>query len=293
MNEKHGNGHVRPTKVLVILGAATIVVSTLPLGCAPGGRVDPDAPRRSRLFRPTGAPWTILCLEMQGPQRMDHITQVAETLKQTPGVRARDVFVRDEAEGVARLYYGTYYRRTDPKTGKRNTPRQLTEDLRLIKELGSGPGEYYFLRALTVRMPTPDAGNPAWRLDRADGVYSLQVAVFEPTDEFWEYKQAAAEYCAMLRERGFEAYYYHTPAASMVTVGLFGADAVIEQPGKLPSYSPQVLALQQSDELMKYNRLNGAVYRGQVYTSDAEKGERMPVPSRLVHIPRDGERIRR
>lgn len=244
------------------------------------------APRGARGQK--GAPWTILCLELRGPERRVQMEQIAETLRQTPGVRAKDVYLRDDRDGVVRLYYGTYFRRTDAKTGKRDTPKQLRDDLLLIRQLGSGPGQYFFLRALTVRAPTPDVGPPEWNLLRATGRYTLQVGIFEPTDEFWEFKQAALEYCKLLRDKGYEAYYYHTDAASMVTVGSFGDDALVPHESGVPRYSARVIALQQSDELLKYNLLNGAIYKGQVYASPTEKGERVPVSSRLVLIPQDG-----
>ena len=227
-----------------------------------------------------GAPWTIRCLELQGPNRTQHIEQIAETLRNTSGIKAGEVFTTDDRDGFARLYYGTYHRRTDPDTGKRSLPTRLRRDLRLIKELGTGPGEYYFMKAMVVRMPTPDVGNPAWDLANLDGVYTLQVGVFEPTDEFFEYKQAAAEFCALLRRKGYEAYYYHTNASSTVTVGSFGAEAVIPNPRGLPSYSAEVLALQQQDELLKYNLLNGQIYRART-----DEGAMVRVPSRLVRIP--------
>jgi hypothetical protein len=111
----------------------------------------------------------------------------------------------------------------------------------------------------------------------------LQVGVFEPTEEFWEYKQAALEFCELLRNKGYEAYYYHTDSASMVTVGTFDEDAVIAHPRGLPSYSGEVLALQRQDELLQYNRLNGAVY-----SAMTDKGVMQRVPSRLVRMPRNG-----
>ena len=231
-----------------------------------------------------GAPWTIRCLELQGPHRNRHIDQIAETLRSTPGIKPNEVFTTDDRDGFARLYYGTYHRRTDPKTGKRSVPARLRKDLRLIKELGTGPGEYYFMKAMVVRMPTPDVGNPEWDLAKVDGVYTLQVGVFEPTDEFFAYKQAAAEFCALLRRKGYEAYYYHTNATSTVTVGSFGAEAVIPNPGRLPSYSAEVLALQQQDELLRYNLLNGAIYRART-----DEGTMVRVPSRLVRIPQKEE----
>lgn len=260
------------------------VVLVALVGAGEAAAKDPPS-SRSGLFGPRGAPWTIRCLELEGPNRHANMEQIAETLRNTPGVRARDVFIRDDPDGVVRLYYGTYYRKTDSKTGKTSTSRQLTEDLKLIKQLGTGPGQYFFLRALTVRMPTPDVGPPEWRLANTNGLYTLQVAVFEPTDDFLEYKQAAADYCKLLRERGYEAYYHHTVAASMVTVGVFGEEALIPQEGRPPLYSPRVVALQNSDELLKYNLLNGAIYRANSPSRDNPRGEKLRVASQLVYIP--------
>ena len=247
-------------------------------GCAAGtnkGSGDQTAP----LFGSKGAPWTIQCLEVQGPARRQQIEQFAQSLRRTTGIRPKDVFVRDEADGFARLCYGTYYRRTDPKTRKRSTSPQLLSDMELIKQLGNETGQRYFGGAILVRTPMPDAGKPEWALTRATGVYSLQVAVFEPNDDFWEHKQAAAQYCEFLRKKGYEAYYHHASASSMVTVGSFGPEAVLKNPTGLPSYSNQVLAFQR-DDLLKYNLLNGGVYS----ILDG-KGGRTPVPSRLVEIP--------
>ncbi|MCH9035611.1 MAG: hypothetical protein IID42_14105 [Planctomycetes bacterium] len=243
----------------------------------------PPQPRHSA-FGSKGSPWTILCLEMRGPYRMDNIGQIADTLRRTPGIKPSDVFYIDEADGMVRLYHGLYYRKTDRKTGKRSKPRKLRKDLDTIKHLGTKSGDYFFLRARTVRLPTKDAGNPAWNLANIDGAYSLQVAFFEPTDEFWDFKATAAEYCAVLREKGFEAYYFHTEASSCVTVGIFQEDAVVPRPQGLPTYSAEVTSLQQSDDLLKYNRVNGAVYRAKT-----DMGVKVRVPSRLVHMPNNRE----
>jgi hypothetical protein len=248
---------------------------------------------------PKGQPWTIMCVELKGPYAARHVEQLSETLKRTPGIRPDDVFVRHDDEGHSRLFYGTYYRRTDPQTRARSIPRRLQEDRRLIKELSGPQGERYFLRAMMVPVPLPDVGNPEWDLRDVDAAYSLQVAVFEPTDDFHEYKQAAADHCAFLRDEGYEAYYYHGSASSMVTVGAFGEGAVLggrvtslmrDEGGKplsgvsyVTDYAPEVLRLQQ-EELLKYNLVNGAVYR--VVSPD---GRTVSVPSQLVRIPRKDE----
>ncbi|HNQ24316.1 MAG TPA: hypothetical protein PKK06_14615 [Phycisphaerae bacterium] len=227
---------------------------------------------------PKGTPWTILCLELQGRYAVQTAGEIGEALRRTPGIRAKEVSVRDDDDGFSRVYYGTYYRQTDPQTGKRTTPPQMVADLNLIKGLGNEKGQYFFRQAMLVRQPQPDVGNPEWALRRSSGMYTLQVAVFEPTDDFAEYKQAAADLCAYLRQRGFEAFYHHGNACSMVTVGAFGPEAMVRRDGQ-PAYSDEVLALQRQPEL-RYNLLNGAPYRPLV------DGKRLdPVPSQLVLVP--------
>lgn len=263
--------------IVCIVGVGAL----LPLaGCATGDR---DASgfaikRSGSLFGPHGSPWTILCLERRGLDRTQLVAQIVQTLKRTPGIRANKVVVSDDPD-VTRLYYGVYYRSRDPKTGKRSTPKRLMQDLKLLKELGTSDGQRFFLMARTVRVPTPNVGNPEWTLSNVDAAYSLQVAVFEGTDDFWDFKQVAADYCAHLRKRGYEAYYHHASASSMITVGAFGEDAVTIPATGLPYYNPKVIAMQQ-DELLKYNRLNGKIYRARTNT-----GEQVRVQSRLVKIP--------
>jgi hypothetical protein len=271
----------------------TLLTSSLLVGlpgCANAGGSDGG---RGSLFGEKGAPWTILCLELSGPTRTGEIEQFAEALRNTPAIQSRDVVVRNESDGVARLYYG-HYRWLSAKDGKpAPMPASMRNDLTMLRQLGDPAGRRYFLRAIPVRMPTPDVGNPDWALTEAKGVYTLQIAVFEPTDDFFEYKEAAAEYCRFLRGKNYEAYYHHTNAASLVTVGSFGPDAVIKPPPEvahkeyikqgtmvLPVYSGAILALQR-DELLKYNLHNGGIR----YTR-SPGGDRVPELSQLVEIPR-------
>lgn len=235
-----------------------------------------------------GPQWTILALELQGPSGGRNIQRFAETLKNTPGIYADEVFVR-ESPDVARLYYGVYGWPEEKKGGRTPMPEQMRSDLALLKQLGDPTGGKYFLRALPVRMPTPDVGNPDWALSNARGLYTLQVGVFEPAGDFTEYKEAAAEFCKLLREKGYEAWYHHTDAASMVTVGAFGKEAIVEptagakrsSPGSvaIPVYHPRIIEMQKQ-ELLQYNLLNGGIQ----YVLKPD-GSRVPVLSRLVEIP--------
>lgn len=252
----------------------------MPLGCAAPG---PSAGGPSTTIGSKGAAWTIRCVELSGPNRNALAEQFSQTLRVTPGIRPGDVFYQDDPDGFIRLYYGRYRWRTDRGSEER-MPGQMRADLDMIKQLGDpSTGQRYFFHAIPIRMPQPDVGNPQWRLKNAHGKYSLQVAVFEPTDAFSEFKAAAAEHCANLRAEGFDAYYHHSPVSSVVTVGAFGPDAVTTRfdGSRYQSiYSPEVAALQQH-EILKHNLLNGRVY----YAID-DKGNRVPVYSRLVEIPR-------
>jgi len=247
-------------------------------GCVSGGK---SGGARGSFFGTKGALWTIRCLELTGPGRQTQIAQFAETLKRTPGIRARDVFTFSDS-GKTGLYYGHYKRATDPKTGVRDMPVQMRRDVDLIKQLNDGQGHRFFLAALPARIPTPNVGNPAWNLNNVTGMYTLQVAAFEPGDNFSEFKQAASDYCDFLRGKGYDAYYHHAEASSVVTIGVFGSDAVDdESQGQtyLRQYSRQVARLQQ-DELLKYNYVNGGI----VYVIGPD-GSRTPVPSFLVKLP--------
>lgn len=223
--------------------------------------------------------WTIRCAEFNGPNGLEVARRFAETLKKTPGIRARDVFVMEGSDNVARLYYGKYRRRTDKKTQKRSTPKKLRKDMEMMRELVDEMSRRYFMMCVAVRYPVPDAGKPEWALRNVRGVYTLQVAVFEPTDNFIEYKKGASEYCAMLRKRGYEAYHHHTEVSSMVTVGVFGADAVRRGRTGPNIYCREVAQLQR-DELMKHNLTNGAIIRVR-----NRARELVAVPSYLVKIP--------
>ena len=101
-----------------------------------------------------------------------------------------------------------------------------------------------------------------------EGTYfSLQIARFESEDNSVRKTQALA-YTKQLRDEGSEAYYYHGPNMSVVTVGSF-KDAVLRVgrvtkradgskrlvlPTPSTRYSPQVEALQKKHP---YHLLNG------------------------------------
>lgn len=226
--------------------------------------------------------WTIFCSELTGPYHDQNCASLAQSLRQTPGILPNAVRCDDDSNNqISRLYYGSYRRRVDPDTGRRDLPTQLRRDLQLIQNLGDDQNRRFFATARTVLLVRPTrSGNPDWELTGTEGSYSLQIAVFYPEAGFSEPRRAAVELVAELREEGVEAYYYHGDVQSMVTVGSFDESALIPTESGTPMLSAKVRALQASDPRFKHNYENGHVVTKRL------NGQKFPSRSFLVRIPR-------
>ena len=244
-----------------------------------------DGLRRSNLQT-----WTILCREFQGPRHQEYCEQFADSLKRTQGIRPDEVRCEhDNAGQISRLYYGSYERTIDPQTEEPSPNAQLDQDMYLITDLGDPQKGRYFVMARKVPMVDTYRGPAEWDLRQARGVYTLQVAVFRPEKDFQEVRKAAVDYCRSLRRDGYEAYYYHGPAQSVVTVGTFDESDVFEVNG-VQKYSARVRRLQHK-EAFKYNYENGQKRVRIVHEQVIENGKVKDVESRkepysfLVKIP--------
>lgn len=98
------------------------------------------------------------------------------------------------------------------------------------------------------------------RVGERDAVYTLQVNVYGRPDkqkpseeERKDFRAAAEEAVKKLRADGDEAYYYHGPNMSMVTVGVFGP-ADYDERRPLVADSPRLKAAR---EKFPHNLLNG------------------------------------
>ncbi len=238
--------------------------------------------------KPKGERWTIQCVNVRGPDRIARTESLADDLRRTANLQAKKVRVVHGRES-SKVLYGTYYRLIDRDTGQLLRPPELNRDLLLIQQ-----GR--FIGARAVSAPETDIGDPALNLDAAKGTYTLLIAVFENTADFYERKQAAAEYAKELRRRGYEAYYRHGPRTSEVTVGTFGPDAIIERDRTSVQYersaapTPYVSAKTRiTDYSMEVKRLQAKEnFRYQLVNlnpvSISIKGQRQHLSSQLVRI---------
>ncbi len=105
------------------------------------------------------------------------------------------------------------------------------------------------------------------------GMYTLQIGFYD--EAFGEtFRKAAEEAAQVLRTEGEQAYYYHGPNRSLITLGLFTDDDFVME-NKATAYGPRMRALQ---ERYPYNLANG------VTLIETRQGVRTEQPSFIVRV---------
>lgn len=114
-------------------------------------------------------------------------------------------------------------------------------DARLVPLSGSGNGEAVYNEH--------DLRNHAGSITLQIGFYDINYGP--------NYRTAAETAVDVLREEGEEAYFYHGPNRSLVTIGLFTRAEALVPHGQTEQYSPAVRALQ---ERFPHNLMNGVTF---------------------------------
>jgi hypothetical protein len=128
-----------------------------------------------------------------------------------------------------------------------------------------------------VPMPPADQGAVDLRSVAGQGHYTLQIGYFEDPNDPALARQTAEQWAGQLRSQGTAAYYFHGPNRSMVTVGVFPANAASVSETGVVTYSPAVRQLQQQ---FPHNLYNGNTIRVKL-----RDGRTIDQPSFLVRIP--------
>jgi hypothetical protein len=127
------------------------------------------------------------------------------------------------------VYAVTYENESVVYRGRYKSAAQARRELKGVRAYTTKIGKVPFAQASVVSLPGQDGGNPEWDLARVtDKMYSVLVAVYMdmPAKEYYGRRQRAVAACKALREKGVEAYYYHTPSRSALCIGSFGPSAV-------------------------------------------------------------------
>ena len=125
--------------------------------------------------------------------------------------------ISDSNMNVSRLFWGEFRNQDAAARSLKKAHKHRTSK-------GGAP----FMNADIMITPGTDDGRGRWDIKKNSGVYSLLVADFEnsPENKYFSRREDSIAYCLELREQGYEAWYYHGPATSSVTIGAFDRFAV-------------------------------------------------------------------
>ncbi|MDX2146682.1 MAG: hypothetical protein SFZ23_04100 [Planctomycetota bacterium] len=264
---------------------------------ASSARDEPDErPRTGQNARPSNAnqtkskssdaakadlSWTIvlaLFSEDTGEEASAYLQQV----RAQPGLR--EAKLRTLPAGAA-VVFGSFESPTSPEL-----KRELTR-VRGIMVNGQRP----FARAFAAPPEDPKITGVDPELDLRNAmanygtemIYTLQVGVYGRDDgkppsekELKEFRTLAEQAAALIRRNGDLAFYFHGPARSTVTVGLFMQEDVDVERGE---QSAQLKLLRQK---FPHNLLNGKAIRETVPAANKERQSVKLQPSTLVLVPK-------
>ncbi len=214
--------------------------------------------------------WTVYLVGHEGDDRVHQAFADATWLRGQAGLP--EVWFAD-VDGVAGVHVGRF-RKPDDRRATR-----LVEQLRQLERNDETP--YADARIIQVLGATADAATSPLDLRSYRGrfQFSLQIGFFDaayPKDR----RDAAEAWVREVRAAhpGVEAFYYHGPNRSLVTVGLFNRKDFVRK-GFEDAYGPRILGLQKQ---FPHNVGNGMTLMER-NGDGTEIGEQ---PSFLVRIPR-------
>lgn len=277
---------ITPAFLARLLAAALLTCAAV--GCNQSGGLSADAATADEDLH------AIRCISLQGETRFQRSKDFADALKKVSGVRVDAVQVYD-VDGISSVYYGRYARSYDEKTGAESFRPDPLRDLELVRSLSltiDGRAVWPFVHATLAALPTQAGRFAKWELTNNPGVYALQIAVFYNTADMRGRKQAAEEYCKILRDQGEEAWYHHGDTNSCVFIGSFPKEA-IQAVRKENQYSGSIEFLERivdsrMIELQKkypHNTHNGAIFYEVSVDSKTHQKKRDPHTSFPVKVP--------
>jgi len=209
----------------------------------------------------------------------DHIERIKSFKAQTEqGTGWKGLFV-ERKEHYSELYWGRYA-----------TYSEAEKNLKRAREYRTPMGVAAYANARIVEYAGFDPGPSEWDLANAPGAYTVVVAVFYdvPADKYFGRKKYAVTYCEHLRSKSEEAYYWHGPARSTVTIGSFPETSVtMVDDGGLKRPDIRDPAIQAILDRYPYLAVNG--YQELIWEVDpvTRRPRKEPARTYPAHIPRE------
>lgn len=229
-----------------------------------------------------GHAWSIMLVTLSGPDAKSLADQALWKVQNVGGLP--DAFLQEQSKGVYSVMYGRY---PDP------ADRAAQADLKRVHQIQVGNERPF---ASAILMPPDGAasvsrsphdlrnarsiyGSERARYTLAIGYYTRDDMKQATPQQMAEYRKAAEQAVAKLRAEGDEAFFYHGPNGSQVTIGIFGpADHdPVNRPGT------ESIPLQNARKKHPHYLLNGMGQNQVVNTPSGKR--RVLLASRLVEIP--------
>jgi len=268
--------------IVAALVAVLVVITMLIPGCA-GGADRPDRRSEGAAVFGGGAGaneagagreggWTIVLGTFSGAMAREQAEVALQYVHREAGLSGAFVDHRENGSVVA---YGAY---ADPSS------REARRDLDRLRAM-TVDGRQVFAQAFPAprRIGAARGSIPELDLSRAReiygsrGMFTLQVGVYEGASRA-ETRRRAEEAALALRSDGEEAFYYHGPTRSMVTIGVFSLDDYDAETGEM---SPRLIEARRRHP---NNLYNGRAIRESTPGRGGQRVERLQ-PSALVQIP--------
>jgi len=250
---------------------------------------DPDKQAAEEQAAKAGSPkqlgqkkgWAIVLATLSQEGHEEEIVQLREDFIRETGLSECWV---DSTPKRSVLFYGHYeaFDSAEAKQELATIKDVKINDRKIFKaafltRTGDDEGD---LKAYAGAIPQYNLRTAAKAHPGEEDLSTLQIAMYEPEEgkEVGQARQAAEDLVKQLRGQGYEAYYYHGPATSTVTVGIFGADAYDAQAG---IYSEDVERMRKK---FPFNSYNGRELKERVRTR-ANIWVTVRQPSFLVRVP--------
>jgi hypothetical protein len=242
-------------KMPLLLNVLAVCLLAVSAGCEPEVRIirsswdnlpaDPKPKNlpRSQAYqdRAGGQGWAIQVIQFTGPTRHSQAMALAKQIRSGTGLS--DIWIED-INDTATIYHGRFPTATDPAI------RAALDKVRTIQLESEAP----FAKSQLV--PLVGGGRAIadpFDLRQFIGYYSLQIGFYD-AGFGKDFREAAEQAVRVLREDGHEAYYYHGPYRSIITVGVFDYSQAFVRAGTVDTYAPQIRELQKQ---FPYNLSNG------------------------------------
>jgi hypothetical protein len=236
---------------------------------------------------PEEGEWTVLLYVTRGHNHAGVARQVLTQARNETGWQGLEVVHHD---GYSEMLWGRYL--TRDQADKNAAFAQTYRDARGVPIFG---------RAVSIRIPGKDVGNPEWNLKNLDMPgYTVQVATYYdiPERNWMGRKRRAAELVERMRQQGLEAYYRHDISKSVVTIGTFPPEAITTQKVRVVHPTTGDVAVQDQPVIVsqgiktllrEYPELlvNGNTVLEKKYDPESKQFKKVPLSTGVIRIEDD------